>query len=227
MEDGMIGGRWRFAWLAVVAVVAVGCARFQLGDGDPQQQLVEDAAATVRAARTDPSFGNAPELLDRARAVLVVPQLIKGGFFVGGEGGRGVMSARTGGTWSDPAFYTLASGSFGLQVGVEAAQVVMIVLTDRAFQALQEDSFKFGGGIDLAVATIGTGVEGAVTPAMQPDIVVWSKAGGLYAGLTLEGSVIAPDEDANEDYYGGPVTARALLARPGGAGPLQAALPAP
>lgn len=220
----MIGGRWRLMWLVLVAVVAAGCARFQLGDGDPQQRLVEDAAATIRAARTDPAFGNSPELLTRARAVLVVPQLIKGGFFVGGEGGRGVMAARTGGTWSDPAFYTLASGSFGLQLGAQAAQVVMFVLTDRAFDALQQNSFKFGGGIDLAVATIGTGVEGAVTPALQPDIVVWSKTGGLYAGLTLEGSVIAPDEEANEHFHGRPVTARELLSRPGGAGPLQAAL---
>jgi lipid-binding SYLF domain-containing protein len=178
-----------------------------------QQNLVDEARITLDHLRTDKSFGNAPELLRTARAVLIVPTLVKAGFFLGGEGGDGVMLARSGhGTWTDPAFYTLASASFGLQIGIQAAEVVMIINTDRALNALEADQFKFGAQAGIAVVTLGAGAQAASSTALQSaDIIVWSSASGAYAGVTLEGSLVKPRDSYNESYYGRPIAVREIL----------------
>jgi lipid-binding SYLF domain-containing protein len=195
-----------------------------------QQNLVDEARITLDHLRTDKSFGNAQELLRTARAVLIVPTLVKAGFFLGGEGGDGVMLARSGhGTWTDPAFYTLASASFGLQIGIQAAEVVMIINTDKALNALEADQFKFGAQAGIAVVTLGAGAQAASSTALQSaDIIVWSSASGAYAGVTLEGSLVKPRDSYNESYYGRPIAVREILnmnaGRNPGAETLRAAL---
>src|ERR1700722_11008341 len=175
-----------------------------------QQNLVEEARITVDHLKNDKEFGNAPELLHKARAVLIVPNLVKAGFFIGGEGGDGVMIARSGrGTWTDPAFYTLASASFGLQIGIQTAEVVMLVMSDQALRALEEDQFKFGAQASLAVVTLGSNAQAATSTALDAaDIIVWASASGAYAGLTLEGSLVKPRGEWNDRYYGRPVKAK-------------------
>src|SRR3546814_618605 len=126
-------------------------------------------------------------------------------------GGRGVMLANNNGTWSYPAFYTLASGSLGLQAGVQTAEVAMFVMTDRALQALLSNQLKFGGQAGLAIAMLGSGVQGATTTALDADIVVWSKAQGAFAGLTLEGSAVTPWAEGNTAYYGEAVAPETIL----------------
>jgi len=188
-----------------------------------QQNVVDEARITVSHLRSDKEFGSAPELIHRARAVLIVPNLVKAGFFLGGEGGDGVMLARTpGGTWSNPAFYTLASASFGLQIGIQSAEVVMIIQTDKALRALEQDQFKFGAQAGLAVVTLGTGAQMATSTALtSADIIVWSSSSGAYAGITLEGSLVKPRESYNTAYYGHPVSAAEILS--GHAGPVPGA----
>jgi lipid-binding SYLF domain-containing protein len=176
-----------------------------------QQQLVEKARLTVQAMKTDSSFGNAPDLLRRARAVVIVPNLIKGGFFFGGEGGHAVMLARQGSTWSSPAFYTLGSASFGLQIGLEQAQMVMFVMSEKALNSLLQDQFKFGAQAGLSVLTLGSNVQAATTPKLDADIIVWAKSQGAYAGITLEGSILKPDAEDTAAYYGRPLTPREIL----------------
>jgi|HigsolmetaAR203D_1030402.scaffolds.fasta_scaffold00943_16 lipid-binding SYLF domain-containing protein len=223
---------------AGAAVLLSACASFQASETErasaaranpaaAQQQLVDRAVNTIAEARTDAAFGNAPDLLRRARAVLIVPSLVKGGFIVGGEGGRGVMLARNDGSWSYPAFYTLASGSLGLQAGVQTAELVMFLMSDEAYQALLDDQLKFGGQASLAVATIGSGVQGATTPQLDADIVIWSKAQGAFAGLTLEGSAVTPWTESNTAFYGQPLDPAVILsggARNPGADRLRQAL---
>jgi lipid-binding SYLF domain-containing protein len=179
----------------------------------PEQNLVDQARITLDHLRHDKEFGDAEHLLRRARAVLIVPSLVKGGFFFGGEGGDGVMLARTaGGGWTDPAFYTLASASFGLQIGIETAEVIMIVETDKALHALEQDEFKFGASAGLTVVTLGSNAQVASSTALNSaDVVVWSSSSGAYAGLTLEGSIVKPRENYNDEYYGHPIAARAIL----------------
>ena len=202
--------------IAMAALAALGLAFMTpvaaKADSD-QQNLVDQARITLDHLRTDKEFGNAPELLRKARAVLIVPNLVKAGFFLGGEGGDGVMLARSGrGTWTDPAFYTMASASFGLQIGIQAAEVVMIVNTDRALTALEQDQFKFGAQAGLAIVTLGSSAQAASSTAMDSaDIIVWSSASGAYAGLTLEGSLVKPRDSYNESYYGRPIAVREIL----------------
>jgi lipid-binding SYLF domain-containing protein len=218
--------------VALAALAAIGMAFLtpvSAHAGD-QQNLVDEARITLDHLQNDKSFGNAPELLRKARAVLIVPNLVKAGFFLGGEGGDGVMLARSGrGTWTDPAFYTLASASFGLQIGIQAAEVIMIINTDRALKALEADQFKFGAQAGIAVVTLGAGAQAASSTALESaDIIVWSSASGAYAGVTLEGSLVKPRDSYNETYYGRPIAVREILnmneGRNPGANGLRAAL---
>ena len=188
----------RFAAAATLTlVVSMGAAL-----ASDETALIATATNTVEHMRSDKSFGPSTDLLHRARAVLIVPNLVKGGFFFGGEGGNGVMLRREGDRWSNPAFYTLASGSFGLQIGLEKAELVMFVMSDRALNALKHSKFKFGAGAGLTVVTVGANAQGATAPNMTGDLVVWSATQGAYGGLTLEGSVVEPKRDWNGDFYG-------------------------
>lgn len=186
-----------------------------------QQNLVDQARITLDHLKSDKEFGNARELLHRARAVLIVPNLVKAGFFFGGEGGDGVMMARSArGTWTDPAFYTLASASFGLQIGIQSAEVVMLIMDDKALTALEQDEFKFGAQASLAVVTLGSNAQAASSTALQnADIIVWASASGAYAGLTLEGSLVKPRDSYNEAYYGRPLNVKEILNMNGGHNP--------
>jgi SH3 domain-containing YSC84-like protein 1 len=179
-----------------------------------QQVTVDRAQVVVGDLHQDKEFGNARDLLHRARAVLIVPHLVKGGFFVGGEGGNGVLlTHKQAGGWSQPAFYAIGSASFGLQIGLEQSEMVMIVMSQRALDALMHDQFKIGADAGLAVVTLGAGVEAATTAAAGADIVVWASSSGAYAGVTLNGSIVKPQFDADREYYGPGVTARDVLFR--------------
>jgi SH3 domain-containing YSC84-like protein 1 len=171
-----------------------------------QIELVRKSNAVLDEARHDPQFGNSADLFQTARGVMVVPNLVKGGFFVGGEGGNGVLMARHGNQWSHPAFYTLASASFGLQIGLEVAEVVLFVMSGRALNAWMQDEVKLGGQAGLTVLVVGSNASAAATTHANVDVVAWAKSKGAYAGLTLEGSIIKPRNEWNTAYYGRPIT---------------------
>ncbi len=197
----------RMALLA--AVLLAPAAAYAQAD---QQALVNRSLRTIEDLQHDKAFGNARQLLHQARAVLIVPRLFKGGFIVGGEGGDGVLLARgPDGVWSDPAFYALGSGSFGLQAGLEQSEMILLVMTQKGLDALMHDQFKVGAQAGIAVATLGSGVEGAITGAGGPDIVVWSSSSGVYGGIALNGSVIRPQLGDDRAYYGRPVTTRDIV----------------
>jgi lipid-binding SYLF domain-containing protein len=176
-----------------------------------QQNLVDRARLTIGDVRKDKAFGDAPELLRRARAVLIVPRLYKGGFFVGGEGGDGVLMARVPQGWSQPAFYAIGSASFGLQIGLEQSEVVMFIMSQRALEAVLRNQFKIGANAGLAVVSLGSSVGAATTSAAGADIVIWASSSGAYAGISLDGSVIKPRPDWDRDYYGRNVTSRDII----------------
>src|SRR5204863_9416665 len=129
-------GNWAAAALVAALFIGIGCAR-----AADEPTILAHANATVTSLKTDPVFGNARATLRRARAVLIVPALVKGGFIFGAEGGDGVLLARSRGGWSSPAFYTLGSASFGFQAGLQKAEVVMIIYTDRALRAIERSKF--------------------------------------------------------------------------------------
>ncbi len=184
--------------------------------GSDEANLVSRARIVVDDLKTDQEFGNARSLLRRARGVLIVPQLIKGGFFVGGEGGSGVLLARTATGWSDPAFYTMGSASFGLQIGLQSAEVVMLIMSEKGLNALMSDQFKIGADAGVTVVTIGSNAEIATTSAARADVIVWASSSGAYAGITVNGSIVKPRESWNESYYGHPATTRQIISNPVG-----------
>ncbi|MBS0277818.1 MAG: lipid-binding SYLF domain-containing protein [Proteobacteria bacterium] len=200
-----------FAKLAAAAALAAAffAAPAQAAD---TRQLLAHANATVTTLRHDSVFGDARHNLRRARAVLIFPSLVKGGFIFGAEGGDGVLLARTRHGWSSPAFYSMGSASFGFQAGLQDAQVVMIIMTDRALRAVERSKFKFGAGAGLTVVTLGAGVEGATSGNLTGDIIVWSKSKGVYGGISINGSVVAPQSDTNARFYGRDVSVKQILA---------------
>ena len=195
-----------------------------------EQALVDRATLTVQELLGGGADTlNAQRLLRRARAVVVCPRIFRAGFFFGGEGGNCVMVGRDGaGSWSSPAFYALGSGSFGLQAGIQDAQVMMMIMNDRALNAVLDSQFKFGADASLAVATIGGSVEGSTTAAVGADIVAVAQTRGLFAGLTLEGSLLSARSDWNRSFYGREASPRqivvAMEAHNPGSDPLRAVL---
>jgi len=195
------------------------------------QALVDKAKATLTDIISDSNFSWLPGYLSDARGVLIFPQVLKGGFFLGGSGGTGVLLVRDAraGSWSDPAFYTVGSVTFGLQIGAEAAEVVMVAMSQKAIDTLLSSSAKLGGDVSISIGPIGGGAKGSVAvPAVTADFVSFARSKGLYAGLNLEGSVLAVRDSLNEAYYGKMVAPRDILikrsARNSGANALRATL---
>jgi lipid-binding SYLF domain-containing protein len=197
-----------------------------------EQALVDQAALAVQELLTtgDPAARRDAEgLLRRARAVLVCPRVFRAGFVLGGEGGSCVLLGRdAAGAWSSPAFYGLASGSLGLQIGVQDMQVMMLVMTGRGLAALMDSQVKIGADVAIAVATLGAGLEGATTAAGGADIVALARSRGLFAGIALEGSLLSVRSASNRAYYGREVGPRQIVlgmeVHNPGADPLRAVL---
>lgn len=172
-----------------------------------QSNLVAAATQTAENMKNDPAFSQARDMLRSARGVLIVPSLVKGGFIFGAEGGNGVLLARTDRGWSAPAFYSMSSASFGLQIGLEKAQLVLLLMNDHALRAVQSGDFKFGAGAGVTVANLSGGAA-----AKTGDVIVWTSATGAYGGLTLDGTVLKPRDEWNQAYYGKPVVVANILA---------------
>jgi len=151
-------------------------------------------------------------MMPSAKGVLIIPELVQGGFILGAAGGRGTLMARNGERdWSPPAFYGMGSGSFGVQAGAKVSEVVLIIRTDKGLNAILDHKFKFGAQGGVTLVTIGVGVEGASTSAMGADIVGYSTSIGLFGGVSLEGSYLDPDHDWDALYYGQGATTRAIV----------------
>jgi lipid-binding SYLF domain-containing protein len=164
-----------------------------------QQGTVDKSLVTFRNFMADKEMEWFQKNLKDAKALLIVPSLLKAGFILGGSGGSGVLVARDEKTrdWSQPAFYTLGSVTFGLQIGGESAEVIMMIRTQKALDALFTTEFKLGGDASVAAGPVGVGTSSAVTA----DVVSFAKSKGLFAGLNLEGSMVKVSDDSNKAYY--------------------------
>lgn len=174
-------------------------------DTERVQLLVDRARITLSDLMSDPYYIWLHDNIKHAKGVLIFPQVIKGGFIFGASGGTGVFLARDErtGHWSEPAFYTVGSATFGLQIGGEAAQVVMLAMTQKAIDSVLSSSFKLGADASVALGPVGTGAKAqADIPSVTADFLTFAKAKGLYAGLNLEGAVIAVRDSMNNTYCG-------------------------
>src|SRR6516164_4280055 len=171
-----------------------------------------DAAATVlNEVMGTPDKGIPEEILESAKCVAVVPSMLKGGFVVGANYGKGVATCRTRTGWSAPAPFRIAGGSVGFQIGGEAADVVMIVVNDKGMKELLSSKFKLGADASVAAGPVGRHAEGDTDWKMRAEVLTYSWARGVFAGLTVNGAVIEQDNEATRDFYGHPASFRDIL----------------
>lgn len=218
-----------------LALIALGALTLALGPRDAraqaEEQVLVDRATLSLTDVLDIGdlSGDARSLLRDARAVMICPRVFRAGFILGGAGGDCVLAARDGGgSWSSPAFYTMGGGSIGFQAGVQDAQVVMLIMNDKALNAVLDSQFKFGAEAGVALGTLGRGISGATTAAVGADIVTVARARGLFAGVSLDGNVMSARSERMRAYFGRDVSARQVVvgmeAHNPGSDPLRAAL---
>ena len=180
--------------------------------GARRQSLVDSCLESARKVLDGKDFPDAAKNMTNAKGVLIVPELVQGGFFIGAAGGRGTLMARNGARdWSPPAFYGMGSGSFGLQIGAKVSEMLFIIRTDKGLAAILDHKFKFGAEGGVTLVAVGIGLEGASTSAMGADIVAFGNSAGLFAGVSLEGSYLDADNDWNALYYGPGATTKAIV----------------
>jgi lipid-binding SYLF domain-containing protein len=207
----MIQSYKRIAAFALAAVASVGLLATPAQAQSEQQKLVDDATKTLSNFLRDPDMTWLQNNIGRAKGVLVAPEIVKAGFIFGGSGGRGVLIAHEAPTkkWGGPAFYTLATASVGFQAGVSVSENVTLVMTEKGLNSLLANSVKLGGDASVAAGPVGAGAKSDVVA----DLVTFSRAKGVYGGLNLDGTVVAPANDWNKAYYGKDVLPPDILIR--------------
>jgi SH3 domain-containing YSC84-like protein 1 len=170
-------------------------------EGDTKAtKRVESAATVLDEIQGAPDQGIPQEVLGSAECVAVIPTLLKGGFIVGGRYGKGVASCRTPKGWSAPAFFTIGGGSFGLQIGGEAVDLVMLIMNKDGMKNLLSSNFKLGA--DASAGPVGRHASADTDWKMRAQVLTYSRARGAFAGLELSGAVITQDKDSTRDFYG-------------------------
>ncbi|MGH9535597.1 MAG: lipid-binding SYLF domain-containing protein [Terriglobales bacterium] len=197
-------GRW--AGMGVAAAVMAGLALAAVAPpkayaGEPGQRL-QSAAQVFHAIMSAPDGGIPRGLLHRAQCVMVVPGMKRAGFVFGGDFGRGVVSCRTGHGWSAPLFLTLGGGSFGLQIGAQEADVVMLIMDQNGEKYLLKDKFTIGGSMDATAGPVGRSTSAQTDAMLHAEMLSYSRSRGLFGGITLKGGVIKQDHNANRQFYG-------------------------
>lgn len=198
--------------LAAAALLAAAVTSHPARAATEAEALVTESRLTIDRLLADKEFFELPKFVKAAKGVLIVPQLVKGGFIIGAEGGTGVFLARgTDGSWSPPAFYTLAAGSIGLQIGAEVKEVVFVLMSDRAVDAMLSSEFKLGADASVTVGPMGRGVEASRSTDFTSDIYAFSKSVGLFGGGALEGAKIFARASLNDSYYASGATPKAIV----------------
>jgi lipid-binding SYLF domain-containing protein len=158
-----------------------------------------------------PDKGIPEEVLEHARCVAVVPHLLKGGFVFGAENGRGVATCRTAKGWSAPAFFAITGGSWGLQIGIEGVDLVMIIQNERGMQQLISSGFQIGGDASAAAGPVGRHASANTNWKLESEILTYSRARGAFAGVTLTGASVRRDDDSMRAFYGRHTSTRTVL----------------
>jgi lipid-binding SYLF domain-containing protein len=172
---------------------------------------VQDAGTILNEIMSAPDSGIPEEIFDSAKCVAVVPSLLKAGFGIGGAYGKGVASCRTDKGWSAPAFFTVKGGSFGLQIGGQAVDLVMVIMNDQGMKQLLRSKFEVGADASAAAGPVGRHASADTDWKMRAQILTYSRARGIFAGLTLKGSVVTQSKDDTRAFYGRMVPFRTIL----------------
>jgi lipid-binding SYLF domain-containing protein len=172
---------------------------------------LQKSVDVLHAIMATPDKGIPEEVLTSTKCIVVVPDLIKGGFVFGGKHGRGVATCRTADGWSAPAFVSVGGGSWGLQIGIEDVDLVMLVMNDRGLQHLLSSKFELTGEGSVAAGPVGRHASAGTDWKMNTELLTYSRSKGVFAGLTLEGAVVEQDNDSTRAIYGKHMAFRNIL----------------
>jgi lipid-binding SYLF domain-containing protein len=169
-----------------------------------EQQVIDKAKLTLEKYAANPNIGWTPTQARYAKAILIIPQLLKGAFLFGFEGGTGVLLVRDEetGQWSQPAFYKLRTGSFGLQIGAQSSDMVFLVMTVKGVESFYTSSFRLGGDVSIALGPVGAGAKGQTSLTFSFDMLAYTTDQGAFAGISAEGAGMITRPQWNEAYYG-------------------------
>jgi lipid-binding SYLF domain-containing protein len=199
--------------VTLVALLSLGAASAAWAETDRQLTMdrLDHAGRVLHEVMAAPDNGIPQEVLEHAKCIAIVPHMIKGGFVFGAENGRGVATCRTANGWSAPAFFAITGGSWGLQIGVEGVDLVMIIQNDEGMQQLMASRFQLGGDASAAAGPVGRHASANTDWKLNTEILTYSRARGAFAGLTLTGASIRRDDDSTKAIYGRRVSTRSLL----------------
>jgi len=204
--------RLLFVWVVVGLAAMAFAADAKASDKESKaQDRVQAAADVLNEIQGAPDQGIPEEVLGSAECLAVVPSMLKGGFVVGANYGRGLASCRTPKGWSAPAFFSVKGGSFGLQIGGQAVDLVMLIMNDDGMHKLLSSKFKLGADASVAAGPVGRHAAADTDWKMRAQILSYSRARGIFAGLELNGTVIKQDKDSTREFYGHMVTSKASL----------------
>jgi len=195
-------------FVAVLSLTSIGWAG---SNREQTENRLDHAGAVLHEIMSAPDKGVPEEVLEHAKCIAVVPHLLKGGFVFGAENGRGVATCRTANGWSAPAFFTITGGSWGLQIGIEGVDLVMIIQNDTGMQHLINSNFQLGGDASAAAGPVGRHASADTDWKLETEVLTYSRARGAFAGLTLTGAAIRRDDDSTEAIYGHDVSTRHIL----------------
>jgi len=186
--------------LTIISIIAALVTPISAEEPVKQQLLVDEARITFKSFMIDKDMAWFRDHMHKAKGFLIIPDLLQGAWFIGGSGGRGVLVVKDKktGDWSQPAFYTIGSLSFGIQFGGEKSEIIMMVFTQKGLDRLYSSSFKFGGDATIAAGPVGGGAKADV----MTDFVSFVRSRGAYAGISMEGAIVKVNDDWNEAYYG-------------------------
>ena len=211
------------AVIGVLALTVNACTVMQ--ETPPQvkaMELVDHAAIVIKTMRAAPEaeMDYLRQAYVGARGIMIFPGVLKASFIIGGEGGNGVLlSRKLNGEWSQPAFYTMAAGSIGFQIGGQASDVVLLLMNEGAVRSVIEHQGKLGADVGVSVGTIGSGLEASTTMNAGADILAFSRSVGVYGGASVEGAAMIRRSDLNEAYYGEALSPQQIVLERQGANP--------
>jgi len=204
----------KFALLILLVLCSLLFPAFAADDQAKDSKVtdrVQAAADVLDEIQGAPDRGIPQEILGSSECVAVVPSMLKGGFIFGGKYGRGLASCRTPKGWSAPAFFTVGGGSFGLQIGGQAVDLVMLIMNKNGMQHLLSSQFALGADASVAAGPVGRHAEGNTDWKMRSEVLTYSRARGVFAGVTLNGAVVKQDKSSTREFYGHMVTTKASL----------------
>jgi lipid-binding SYLF domain-containing protein len=197
--------------ILISLVVLLSTTAALAGDRADDVERLRSGATVIKEIMSAPDSGVPDEIINNSKCIAVIPSMLKAAFGVGGAYGKGVASCRTDKGWSAPAFFSLKGGSFGFQIGGQAADIVMLIMNDEGMNNLLESKFKLGADASVAAGPVGRHADASTDWKMRAQVLTYSRTRGVFAGISLNGAVITEHKDDTRDFYGRMVPFRTIL----------------